>query len=259
MEHFHNFVTGALSGVTVDAVLYPIDSIKTNAQAKKSFSFSDIKKLYSGILPTLVGTVPASAFFYCFYELSKKLLTENRENISKTNLYLISTSVAEITACTVRVPFEIVKQRMQVSGNTSVLRTIYEVTQREGLMSFLGKSYFVMIVREIPFDCIQYFLWETLKEKAKKDFGKFSKKYPSITSAICGGLAGGIAGFLTTPLDVIKSRQIIYGKSYIETVTEIAEEGYMTFYRGCCFRSLYLFFGGLIFFGSLRFFSFKKE
>ncbi|CAG9472483.1 mitochondrial carrier protein, putative [Plasmodium vivax] len=259
MEHFHNLVTGALSGVAVDAVLYPIDSLKTNMQAKKALSFSDIKKMYSGIFPTLVGTIPASAFFYCFYELSKKLLKEKRENISKTNLYLISTSMAEVAASVVRMPFEIVKQKMQVSGSSSVINTIYEITQREGLLSFLGKSYFVIIVREIPFDCIQYFLWETLKEKAKRDFGKFSKKYPSITSAICGGLAGGIAGFLTTPMDVIKSRQIIYGKSYIETVTEIAEEGYLTFYKGCCFRSIYLFFGGLIFFGSLRFFSFKKE
>ncbi|GAW83781.1 mitochondrial carrier protein [Plasmodium gonderi] len=259
MEHLSNLVTGALAGIAVDTVLYPIDSIKTNIQAKKSLSVYDIKKLYTGILPTLVGTVPASAFFYCFYELSKKLLTEKNENISKTSLYLISTSVAEITAGAVRFPFEIVKQNMQVSGTSSLINTINQITKREGLLSFLGKSYFVLILREIPFDCIQYFLWETFKEKAKRDFSKFSNKYPSIKSAICGGLAGGIAGFLTTPLDVIKSRQIIYGKTYIETVTELSEEGFMAFYKGCYFRSLYLFLGGLIFFGSLRFFSFKKD
>ncbi|SBT82736.1 mitochondrial carrier protein, putative [Plasmodium ovale] len=260
MEHLKNLVTGAISGVVVDTVLYPIDNLKTNAQAKKKpFSILETNKLYNGILPTLVGTVPASAFFYCFYELSKKLLTENNENISKSSLYLISTSIAEITSCAVRLPFEIVKQKMQVSTNRSMRSIMYDISKIERLSNFMFTSYFFMIIREIPFDCIQYFLWETFKEKAKKDFGEFSEKYPTATSSLCGGLAGGISGFLTTPIDVIKSRQMIYGKGYTDTVKEIAEGGYLSFYKGCYFRTCYLFLGGFIFFGSLRLFSFRKD
>ncbi|ETW17400.1 hypothetical protein PFFCH_00624 [Plasmodium falciparum FCH/4] len=83
MEHLKNLITGAISGAIVDAVLFPIDYIKTNIQTNNSFSIYDPRKLYNGILPTLIGTVPASAFFYCFYELSKKLLTETIKDISK--------------------------------------------------------------------------------------------------------------------------------------------------------------------------------
>ncbi|ETW55816.1 hypothetical protein PFUGPA_02151 [Plasmodium falciparum Palo Alto/Uganda] len=102
MEHLKNLITGAISGAIVDAVLFPIDYIKTNIQTNNSFSIYDPRKLYNGILPTLIGTVPASAFFYCFYELSKKLLTDYNANINKSSLYLISTSIAEITACIIR-------------------------------------------------------------------------------------------------------------------------------------------------------------
>ncbi|CRH02833.1 mitochondrial carrier protein, putative [Plasmodium relictum] len=259
MDHLKNLIAGALSGVVVDSVLFPIDNLKTKAQVKNSFSIFETKKLYSGILPTLIGTVPASAFFYCFYELSKKLLTEYNEHINKSHLYLISTSAAEITSCIVRLPFEVVKQKMQISSNNSMMNIIYDISKKEGLGKYLFKSYLIMIVREIPFDCIQFFLWETFKEKAKKDFGKFSDKYPTVMSSMCGGLAGGIAGFLTTPIDVIKSRQMIYGKHLKETIREIASEGYLSFYKGCYFRTSYLFFGGILFFGSLNFFSLLLE
>ncbi|SCP03688.1 mitochondrial carrier protein, putative [Plasmodium malariae] len=258
-QHLHNLITGAISGVIVDMVLYPIDNLKTKVQAKLPFTIFETKNLYNGILPTLIGTAPASAFFYCFYELSKKLLTEKNENISKSKLYLISTTIAEIASCAVRLPFEIVKQKMQISTNRSMINTIYDISKTEGLFKFLFKSYLIMIVREIPFDYIQYFLWETFKEKAKKDFSNISEKYPTITSSVCGGMAGGISGFLTTPIDVIKTRQIIFGKNYGETIKDIAKDGYLSFYKGCYFRSCYLFFGGFIFFGALRFFSFRED
>ncbi|CAD2105672.1 mitochondrial carrier protein, putative [Plasmodium vinckei lentum] len=267
MEHLKNLITGALAGVVVDAILYPIDNIKTNIQAKNQlYSIFEAKKLYNGIIPTLIGTIPASAFFYCFYEMSKKLISGNKEkkdknnpSISKSALYIASTSIAELTASIVRLPFEIIKQKMQVSSEASVKNIVNDVLRMQGAQSFLLRSYLVIIIREIPFDCIQYFIWETLKEKGQKYFREFHEKHPVLMSSLSGGIAGATAGFLTTPIDVIKSKHIVYGRSYIETIMEISKEGYLSFYKGCLFRTCYLFFGGLIFFGALRLFSFKKD
>ncbi|WBY61212.1 S-adenosylmethionine mitochondrial carrier protein [Plasmodium yoelii yoelii] len=226
MEHLKNLITGALAGVVVDAILYPIDNIKTNIQAKNQlYSIFEAKKLYNGIIPTLIGTIPASAFFYCFYEMSKKYISENNPNISKSALYIASTSIAELTACIVRLPFEIIKQKMQVSSEASVKNIINGVLKMQGAQSFLLRSYLVIIIREIPFDCIQYFIWETLKEKGQKcnkkiklnikdeiisnlqklkiniikkninyfifkDFREFYEKHPVIMSSLSGGIAG---------------------------------------------------------------------
>ncbi|ETW35222.1 hypothetical protein PFTANZ_04061 [Plasmodium falciparum Tanzania (2000708)] len=78
---------------------------------------------------------------------------------------------------------------MQVSGNISTLKAIYNISKKNDLPIYLLNSYLIMVAREIPFDCIQYFLWESLKEKGKKDFKNISEKYPTLTSALCGGIA----------------------------------------------------------------------
>lgn len=57
---------------------------------------------------------------------------------------------------------------MQVSSEASVKNIINGVLKMQGAQSFLFRSYLVIIIREIPFDCIQYFIWETLKEKGQK-------------------------------------------------------------------------------------------
>ncbi|VEV59327.1 mitochondrial carrier protein, putative [Plasmodium vinckei vinckei] len=260
MEHLKNLITGALAGIVVDAILYPVDNLKTNIQAKNQvYSIFEARKLYNGIIPTLIGTIPASAFFYCFYEMSKKLISENNPGISKSALYIASTSIAELTASIVRLPFEIIKQKMQVSSEASVKNIINDVLRMQGVQSFLLRSYLVIIIRDIPFECIQYFIWETLKEKGQKYSREFHENHLVLMSSLSGGIAGATAGFLTTPIDVIKSKHIVYGRSYIETIMEISKEGYLSFYKGCLFRTCYLFFGGLIFFGALRLFSFKKD
>ncbi|VWU52732.1 mitochondrial carrier protein, putative, partial [Hepatocystis sp. ex Piliocolobus tephrosceles] len=170
MEYLQNFVTGALAGLTVDFILYPIDFINTNTQLKQElriFSLFEAKKLYSGIIPTLLGTIPYSACFYGFYELTKNILKSRNENINKSALYLISTCVAECMSSIVRLPFEIVKQRMQVCPNNTISCTINNVLQTQNLGTFLLKTYLILVLRDIPFDCIQYGLWETFKDLSK--------------------------------------------------------------------------------------------
>uniref|UniRef100_A0A8C9H3V4 Mitochondrial S-adenosylmethionine carrier protein n=1 Tax=Piliocolobus tephrosceles TaxID=591936 RepID=A0A8C9H3V4_9PRIM len=161
-------------------------------------------------MPTLLGNVPSNAFFYCFYQLTKSVLNSYNENINKGVSYLISTSVAECVACIVRLPFEMVKQHMQVFPSNTMSSAINNILKTQNLSTFLLKNYLVLILRDIPFDCIQYFLWDTFKDFSKANIGKYSDQHPYLTSSLCGGLAGGISAFLTTPIDVIKSRHTIH-------------------------------------------------
>lgn len=186
-------------------------------------------------------------------KIKSTIRKNNEKNISHNYVYLISTLAAEVTSCFVRLPFEIVKQRMQVdTTNNSMMNFVSEVTGDNNLKSFLFRSYVITLLREIPFNCIEFFLWENFQKSAKRKFTNFANKYPSVTSAFCGGVAAAISGFLTTPIDVVKSRQMIYGRSFQETISEMYDEGIGSFYRGWYFRSTYLFMGGIVFFGSLN-------
>lgn len=75
MEHIKNALAGGFAGLITDGVIYPLDMLKTRIQAKTSVSFFKLTELYKGILPTLIGTIPATATFYCFYELMKRNLS----------------------------------------------------------------------------------------------------------------------------------------------------------------------------------------
>lgn len=65
-------------------------------------------------------------------------------------------------ACLVRVPTEIVKQRMQTGMYQSIGEAVTSIRGAEGLFGFY-RGYFSMIAREIPFSFIQFPLWEGLK------------------------------------------------------------------------------------------------
>lgn len=67
-------------------------------------------KLYSGIWGNLAGVAPATALFFGVYEPIK---LEAAKLISPEVAPLIAGSLAGLTSSVIRVPTEVVKQRMQ--------------------------------------------------------------------------------------------------------------------------------------------------
>ena len=105
------------------AALYPIDTIKTRLQATISggglnqlLKGGGGKALYAGIWGNLAGVVPASAIFMGIYEPVKQHVLER---VSEDRSYLgalTGGAAAGLAASIVRVPTEVVKQRLQ-TGN----------------------------------------------------------------------------------------------------------------------------------------------
>ena len=90
--------------------------------------------------------------------------------------------------------------------------------------------------------------------------GQAAYQLSSFVSSINGSIAGGASGFLTTPLDVLKTRQMTFQKidkekkakqmsttQQIQTI--LKTEGISGFFRGAIMRTLYLTVGGFVFFG----------
>merc|ERR1719203_512949 len=98
-------VAGAAAGVTVEAVLFPLDSLKTRLQSGREFWRADnFRGIYRGVGITAVGAVPASAIFFCTYEHMKDCYGS----------VLFASVAGEIAASSVRVPVDLVKQRLQI-------------------------------------------------------------------------------------------------------------------------------------------------
>jgi solute carrier family 25 S-adenosylmethionine transporter 26 len=119
----------------------------------------------------------------------------------------------------------------------------------------LYRGYFSTVVREIPFSAIQYPLWELFK-RIWSD--RQHKQVDPWQAAICGALSGGIAAFLTTPLDVVKTRIMLADKQAAEANTGYVnvlknvwlEEGVRGLFAGVVPRVLWISFGGFVFLGA---------
>jgi solute carrier family 25 S-adenosylmethionine transporter 26 len=252
-------ICGGLAGLTVDLALYPLDTLKTRLQAPEGFLASGgFRGIYRGMQSVALGSAPGSAAFFLAYEQSAPYLSHlvgatNVRTIAGTDYQIPATSpighmlaamVGEVSACTIRVPTDYLKMKLQTNVHPS-LSTAFKTAMLTPRVLYNGFG--TTLVREIPFSVIQFPLYEFLKRKfhdkrfvhaqntlnlSKKDsleYAKLSPLFSSIIGAFCGFVA---AGF-TTPLDVVRTRIMLgtdpYGNHYtnnpISTMKRIFDEG----------------------------------
>lgn len=247
-------IAGGTAGVVVETVLYPIDTIKTRLQAAHGGSKVHWKGLYSGLAGNLVGVLPASAVFVGIYEPTKqKLLKFFPDNLSAF-AHLTAGALGGIASSFIRVPTEVVKQRMQTRQFASTIDAARLIIAKEGFKGFYA-GYGSFLLRDLPFDAIQFCIYEQLRIGYR---AAAKRELIDQEIAVIGAFAGAITGAITTPLDVLKTRLMTQGltKQYSGllscTKTIIREEGPTALLKGIGPRILWIGIGGSIFFGVLE-------
>lgn len=235
-----SFCGGAAAGLAVDMSLYPLDTIKTRLQSKAGFwNSGGFTGVYKGIGAVTIGSVPGGALFFVAYDEGKRVLPATAPG------QLAASTVAECTACVVRVPTEMVKQQMQVGRQASVIATLRSIIARGGPRLLYG-GYGATVAREVPFAAIQMPLYEQLKHNSPW-------KCPA-AFAVCGSVAGGVAAAVTTPLDVAKTRIMLgesKSRSFPATIAAVArDEGVAALWKGVGPRVMWITIGGALFFGT---------
>lgn len=249
-----SLAAGGVAGTCTDLVFFPIDTIKTRLQAKGGFfTNGGWHGIYQGVGSTIVASAPGAALFFMCYDYGKRTLPEySYFKDSPAMVHMASASIGEIVACSVRVPSEVVKQRVQTGQHASSWASFTNILKNqsgEGVFRGLYRGYFTTILREIPFTMIQFPLYEKMKSMWASARGV--KKVDPLSGALCGSVAGGIAAAATTPLDVLKTRLILnrHGETFSETLREIYKDGSATFFRGIVPRTLWISAGGAVFLG----------
>ena len=241
---------GAVAGLSADLILFPLDTIKTRLQAgpgqfRASGGFT---KLYAGIGPAAIFSIPSASLFFCVYETTRTILPDSH----MTNSF--AASIGETIACGIRVPVEVVKQRSQADPSRSSLSHLKQTIRSEGYRG-LYRGYGTMIMREIPFSFIQFPVWEYLKQVAIDRKGGTS--CDGIEAMACGAAAGAVAAFATNPLDVCKTRVMLAQKDSQMSAGSILfalrsiynESGVKGLFAGSSARVLWIGIGGAVFLG----------
>ncbi|KAK7048839.1 putative mitochondrial carrier protein PET8 [Favolaschia claudopus] len=252
-----SLIAGGLAGTAVDLLFFPIDTIKTRLQSPQGFvRAGGFKGIYKGVGSVGVGSAPGAAVFFATYDTLKRVspLPAHLEPVT----HMLSASVAEVAACLVRVPTEVIKTRAQTSSygpDKSSLIAAKLTLANEGWRGFY-RGFGTTIMREIPFTSIQFPLYELLKTRLANFVGR--KPLYAHEAAVCGSIAGGIAAALTTPLDVLKTRVMLDMRdSTKEKLPSLSNrlktihvmEGMPALFAGILPRTLWISAGGAVFLG----------
>lgn len=248
-------IAGGTAGTTVDIVLFPLDTIKTRLQSEAGFIKSGgFRGIYSGLLSAALGSAPTAAIFFVAYESTKSAFGVVQVNKRFHSMgHMLAASFGEVSACLLRVPVEVVKQRTQALNTGSSFASFQHTLKTEGIRGFY-RGYFSTVGREIPFSVIQFPLWELMKSWWSRKSGE---PIAAWQSSICGAVAGGTSAAITTPLDVVKTRIMLaekgthLAKGSIRSTMEhiLREEGIRGLFSGIAPRVLWISIGGSIFLG----------
>jgi len=246
-------VAGSAAGMTEHAVMFPLDTVKTrmqvtpgNAIPYQTTSFAalmkiarseGISRLYRGAPLVAISAIPAHALYFGAYETTRNFLGATRSKHQP-----LKTALAGVTATMghdiISTPIDVVKQRLQMKN--SPLKTY-----REGLLntSFnqLFRSYPTTVMLNIPMVVVNFVVYESLTLLTKSRTEVSDSVFAHLT---CGGIAGGLAGFLSTPLDVVRTRiqtDCECGKRPIRCVIKnvVQKEGMSGLWAGYGARTIY--------------------
>lgn len=271
-----SLLAGALAGTTVDLTLFPLDTLKTRLQSSHPPPATQLfRGIYSGVLSAALGSAPGAALFFVSYEATKEVFRKP-DGIRPKDLFaggeavehMLAASVGEVAACAVRVPTEVVKQRAQAAGGrtSAAWKEIWAYKGLRAKWGQLYRGYGITILREVPFTCVQFPLWEYLKAAAvRRRLAAQSQgvdRYPerldqatTLESAGFGAVSGVVAAAATTPLDVLKTRMMLSRDRV--ALWQLAgriwrEEGGRVFFSGIGPRCGWIGVGGAVFLGAYQ-------
>lgn len=163
-------IAGGLAGGIANAIIYPIDTIKTMLQTDKSLKSSSqvvnelkkkgLRRIYGGSVPAILGSIPSSALYFGTYEFVKSELSGKwNGTLSRPLIHMIAASAGNVASSFVFVPKETIKQQLQAfKSGTIPWASVAPITlssvcgkilRERGLRGFYP-SYKATLLRNIP-------------------------------------------------------------------------------------------------------------
>jgi len=238
---------GGASRSLAQAVLYPVDAMRTLAQTRDGRTLADLgtKTLTKGCLTTssfalFQGAVQFGIFGAC------------RGHVGP----VIASALGAAGSCIVSVPQEVIKQRLVTGVYSSFRNAVKTIYQNEGILGFYS-SWKPTMTRNVPFVIITFTTQDLLKRKrlknktiSQEDGGVEQKQQQlSFGENIAIGVSSALlAGVVTNPVDVVKTRMMTqaasnavpYSSALDCVSTILKKEGPMKFYAGFKQRSVYM-------------------
>ncbi len=134
-------LAGGVGGFFMEAVNYPLETIKSRIQASNSHvNFRDAQRgkgFFRGFSTVFYVAFPGNALYFLGYDgsmyLFRSYLPGNNEHFSS----MASAAVGEVLWSIFRNPFEVVKQQMQIGLDSKIATTCDNIFKAKGFVGAL--------------------------------------------------------------------------------------------------------------------------
>ena len=211
-----SLLSGSIAGIVADVATHPLGTVKTRLQVQgasassltryggvaqglaRILSREGVGALYKGVGVVVATAAPAQGLFFLGNDTAREAL---RPHLPAAAASFAAGCVAQLCGSLCWVPMDTVKERLQVEGQLkrgskaelggswNAVRTIL---RREGLRGFYP-AYWVHQATWAPFNGLFFAIYEACKDAGVHGLGS-------------GVVAGVAAGFLTNPMDLVKTR-----------------------------------------------------
>ncbi|RHZ67167.1 putative mitochondrial carrier protein (Pet8) [Aspergillus thermomutatus] len=219
------FFAAGIAAIGVELLTHPLDTLITRLQSPSyattyqrpngGINPALYRGLYQGFGPTLITSIPASVAFFTIYETMKSTLEPDQGPQStkarQLATYAVSSAVADLVACAITNPAEVLKQNAQVvhharskKSHSPLLTTVRHFSRHP---TKLWAGYAILAASHLPGTSLTFLLYEYLKtswfEVAQHSSDPGAHVVGSFYS---GALASVVVSMLFVPVDVVKTR-----------------------------------------------------
>lgn len=204
--------------------------------------------------------MPSVGLYFGIYSFCKKTFQQWDQECyeQRQTLYIaLSAAIGNTIASASRVPYEVVKQKLQTKAYASMADAMADMSLKT---LFPTGGIASQMLRDIPYAIVTLMTYEHLKSVWKK---RAENRFPTVPSKswdlLVGGVSGGVGSYVTNPMDVIKTRlqtdSELYGGS-IRTCAKLTfeEGGAAAFLRGSVPRLMHKVPANAFFFFFYEFF-----
>lgn len=205
-------LAGGLSCALSTSLMHPVDTIKTQVQAS-TLTFPQIisklpelgaRGLYRGSIPAILGQFSSHGLRTGIFEASKVVLINIAPTLPELQVQSVASFCSTFLGTAVRIPCEVLKQRLQAGLFDNVGAAIIGTWQQDGLKGFF-RGTGATLCREIPFYVVGMGLYAESKKAVQQLLRRELEPWETVA---VGALSGGLTAVLTTPFDVIKTRMM---------------------------------------------------
>lgn len=196
----------------VEAILIKLFSYQTRVQAS-TVSFPELlsrlpqigfQGLYRGSIPAILGQFCSHGLRTGIFEASKLLLINVAPNLPEIQVQSMASFCSTFLGTAVRIPCEVLKQRLQAGLYDNVGEAIVGTFQQDGINGFF-RGTAATLCREVPFYVAGMGLYAEAKKTAQNILRRDLEPWETIA---VGALSGGLAAIITTPFDMMKTRMM---------------------------------------------------